>query len=216
MRLWSRVVAVFRAHFGAEHSLLLLRNALDATSSWLKALQGSQVILSAASVSTCLFIPTYEHGSGAFVLTCGCYWIRVLVEYAAGETSGNWYCGEVIQIRSQWMRPQEMEPRLLIRPPSTRCNCWNESAQETREWRTSRTEQVEAVARELATQQATMTHGEVRSRGSLLDVKHVTKQNELSGKTRSNGTMENVVVQDESVLCSSCHKTVLHPQRVDG
>ena len=73
MRLWNRVVAVFRAHSGAEHCLpfscewylvclpfvcvpstLLLCNALDATSSWLEALQGSEVILSVAPVSTCL------------------------------------------------------------------------------------------------------------------------------------------------------------------
>ena len=73
-----------------------------------------------------------------------------------------------------------MEPRLLIRPPSARCNCCNRSAQETRKWKTLRTVQVEALARELATQQATMTQGRVRSRGSLVDVKHVTKQNELS------------------------------------
>ena len=75
MRLGGRVVAVFRAHLGAEHCLpfscewylvclsfvcvpstLLLLNALDATSSWLKALQGSTV----APVSTCLFITTFE------------------------------------------------------------------------------------------------------------------------------------------------------------
>ena len=151
-------------------------------SSWLKALQGSKFILSVTPVSTCLFITTFEHGSGAFVLTCGCYWIMVSMEYATGETSGYWYCGEVTQIRSLWMRLQEMDPRLLRRPPSTRCNCWNGSAQETREWKTSRTAQVEAVARELATQQARMTQGEVRSRGSLVDVKHVTMQDELSGK----------------------------------
>ena len=95
------------------------------------------------------------------------------MEHATGETSGYWYCGEVTQIRSLWMRLQDMEPRLLIRPPSTRCNWWNGSAQETREWKTLRTAQVEAVARELATQ---------RSRGSLVDVRHVTKKNEVSGK----------------------------------
>ena len=67
-----------------------------------------------------------------------------------------------------------MDPRLLKRPSSTRCNCWNGSAQETREWKTSRTAQVEAVARELATQQATMTQGEVRSSVSLVDSKLVT------------------------------------------
>ena len=129
MRLWKRAVAVFRAHFGAEHCLpfsceqypvclpfvcvpctLLLCNALDATSSWLKALQGSKVILSVAPVSTCVFITTFEHGSGAFVLTCGCYWIMVSMECATGEMSGYWYCGEVTQIRSMWMRLQEMEP----------------------------------------------------------------------------------------------------------
>ena len=104
------------------------------------------------------------------------------MEYTTEERSGYWYCGEVTQIRSLWMRLQEMEPRLLIRPPSTRCTCWNRSAQETRKWKSLRTVQVEAVARELATQQATMTQGRVRSRGSLVDVKHVTKQNELSGR----------------------------------
>ena len=128
------------------------------------------------------FITTFEHGSGAFVLTCCCYWVMVLMEDATGETSGYWYCGEVTQIRSLWMRLLEMEPRLFTRPPSTRCNCWNGSAQETREWKTSRTAQVEAVVRELGTQQATMTQAEVRSRGSLVHVKHVTKQNDLSGK----------------------------------
>ena len=55
-------------------STLLLRNALDATSSWLKALQRSNVILSVAPVSTGLFTTTLEHGSGASVLTCGCCW----------------------------------------------------------------------------------------------------------------------------------------------
>ena len=119
-------------------STLPLRNALDATSSWLKAFQGSKVILPVAPVSTCFFITTFEHGSGAFVLTCGRYSVMVSMEYATGEMSGYLYCGEATQIRSLWMRLQEMEPRLLIRPPSTRCNCWNESAQETREWKTSR------------------------------------------------------------------------------
>ena len=171
----------------------------NATSSWLKALQGSKVILSVAPVSTCLSITTFEHGSGAFVLTCGCYWISVSMEYATEERSCYWYCGEVTQIRSLWMRLQEMEPRLLLRPPSTRCICWNGSAQETREWKTSQTAQVEAVARELATQQATMTQGEVRSRVSLVDTKLVTKQNAFS-----------------SILCSSCHKTVLDPEHVVG
>ena len=33
----------------------------------------------------------FEHGSGAFVLTCGCCWVMVSVEYATGETSGYWY-----------------------------------------------------------------------------------------------------------------------------
>ena len=64
------------------------------------------------------------------------------------------------------------------------------------------------------TQQATLTHGRARLRGNLVDVKHVTKQKRGIWKTRSNGTMENVVVQDESVLCSSCHKTVLYPERL--
>ena len=160
----------------------MLCNALDGTSSWLHALQGSKVILSVAPVSTCLFTMTFEHGGGAFVLTCGCYWIMVSMEYATGKMSGYWHCGEVTQIRSLWTRLQEMDPSLLIRPPSARCNCWNGSAQETREVKTSRTAQVEAVARELAIQQATMTQGEVRPSGSLVDVRHVTKQNELSGK----------------------------------
>ena len=75
-----------------------------------------------------------------------------------------------------------MDPRLLKRPSSTRCNCWNGSAQETRDWKTSRTAQVEAVARELATQQATMTQGQVRSSVSLVDTKLVTKQNAFSGE----------------------------------
>ena len=74
-----------------------------------------------------------------------------------------------------------MDPRLLKRPSSTRCNRWNGSAQETREWKTSRTAQVEAVARELATQKATMAQGEVRSSVSLVDSKLVTKQNAFSG-----------------------------------
>ena len=103
----------------------------------------------------------FQHGSGAFVLTCGCCWVMVSMEYATGETSGYWCCGEATQTWPLWMRLQEMDPRLPKRPSSTRCNCWNGSAQETREWKTSRTAQVEAVARELATQQATMTQGEL-------------------------------------------------------
>ena len=99
------------------------------------------------------------------------------MEYATGETSGYWYCGEVTQIRSLWMRLQGMEPRLLIRPPSTRCNCWNRSAQETRKWKTLRTVQAEAVARETGD-----TAGNNDTWGSVVDVKHVTKQNEVSGR----------------------------------
>ena len=75
-----------------------------------------------------------------------------------------------------------MDPSLLKRSSSTRCNCWNGSAQETREWKTSREAQVEAVARELVTQQATMTQGEVGSSVSLVDTKLVTKQNAFSGQ----------------------------------
>ena len=124
----------------------------------------------------------FQRGSGAFVLTCGCCWVTVFVEYATGQTSGYWYCGEVTQTWPLWMRLQEMDPRLLKRPSSTRCNCWNGSAQETREWKTSWTAQVEVVARELATQQATMTQGGLRSCGSLVDTKLVSKQNAFSGE----------------------------------
>ena len=55
-------------------------------------------------------------------------------------------------------------------------------ARDERVWKTSRTAQVEAVARELATQQATITQGEVRSSVSLVDTKLVTKQNAFSGE----------------------------------
>ena len=96
--------------------------------------QGSKVILSFAPILTGHFLITFVHGSGAFVLTCGCCWITVSMEYATGETSGSWYCGEVTQTWPLWMRLQEMDPRLLKRPSSTRCNCWNVSAQEMREW----------------------------------------------------------------------------------
>ena len=79
LECFGHVVAVFHAHFDVEHRLpfncdqylvclpfvcvpntLLLCNALDATSSRLKALQTSKIILSVASVSTCLFITTFE------------------------------------------------------------------------------------------------------------------------------------------------------------
>ena len=80
------------------------------------------------------------------------------------------------------MKLQEMDPRLLKGPSSTRCNCWHGSAQEMREWRTSRTAQFEAVAQGLATQQASMTQGQVRSSVSLVDTKLVAKQNALSGE----------------------------------
>ena len=121
------------------------------------------------------------------------------MEYATGETRGYLYCGEVTLIRSVWMRLQEVEPRLLIRPPSTRCNCWKGSAQETREWKTLWTAQVEAVARELSTQQATMTQVEVRSRGSLVDV-----QNELSGKQdREEVALDGDMLGTNSILQSS-------------
>ena len=133
----------------------------------------------------------------------------VSTEYETGETSGDWY-GEATQIRSLWMRLQETEPRLLIRPPSARCNCCNESAQETTEWKTLRTAQVEAV-----------TAGNNDTRGSEATRELGRRETRDEAKrviwnTRSNGTMENMVVQDESVLCSSCHKTALPPERVDG
>ena len=123
-----------------------------------------------------------EHGSGAFVLTCGCCWVMVSMEYATGEKSGYWYCGGVTQTWPLGMRLQEMDPSLLKRSTSTRCNCWNGSAQETREWKTSRTAQVEAVVQGTMTQQASMTQGEVRSGVSLVDTKLVTKQNAFSGE----------------------------------
>ena len=75
----------------------------------------TKVILSVAPASTCLFITTFEHGSGAFVLTCGCCWVLVSMEYATGETSGYWYCGEVTQMWPLWMRLQEIDLRLLKR-----------------------------------------------------------------------------------------------------
>ena len=75
----------------------------------------------------------FEHGCGAFVLTCGCCWVMVAMKYATGETSVYWYCGEVTQTWPLWMRLQEMDPRLLKRPSSTRCNCWNGSAQKMRD-----------------------------------------------------------------------------------
>ena len=102
------------------------------------------------------------------------------MEYATGETSGYWYCGDVTQT---WPPVDEVtgnDPRLLKRPLSTRCNCWNGSVQETSECKTSRTAQVEVVARELATQQATMTQREVRSSVSLVDTKLVTQQKAFS------------------------------------
>ena len=141
----------------------------------------TKVILSVAPVSTCLFITTFEHGSGAFVLTCGCYWVMVSVEYATGETSGYWYCGEVTETWPLWMRLQEMDLRLLKRAPSTRCTCWNRSAQEMR------VEDVTDGAGWSSRTRAGDTAGnndtrEERSSGSLVDVKLVTKQNELSGK----------------------------------
>ena len=103
---WGAVLLrCFRAHFGAEHCLPFKLWQWTRHRHGSKALQGSKVILSVAPVSTCLFITTFEqkrkkekkkclfittfeHGSGAFVLTCGCYWITVSMEYATGETSG--------------------------------------------------------------------------------------------------------------------------------
>ena len=75
-----------------------------------------------------------------------------------------------------------MDPRLLKRPPSTRCNCWNGSAQEMREWITLQMAQLEAVVQGTMTQQASMTQGQVRSSVSLVDTKLVTKQNAFSGE----------------------------------
>ena len=69
-----------------------------------------------------------------------------------------------------------MDPRLLKRPSSTRCNCWNGSAQEVREWITLQTAQLEAVV------QGTMTQGQARSSVSLVGTKLVTKQNTFSGE----------------------------------
>ena len=124
----------------------------------------------------------FEHGSGAFVLTCGCCWVMVSMEYATGETSGYWYCGEVTQTWPLWTRLQEMDPRLLKRPPSARCNCWNGSAQEMRDWITLQMAQLEEVVQGTTTQQASMTRGQVRSSVSLVDTKLVTKQNAFSGE----------------------------------
>ena len=56
----------------------------------MKALQGSEVILSFAPVCVvvclCLFLMCVVHGSGAFILTCGCGWGTVSLERATGET----------------------------------------------------------------------------------------------------------------------------------
>ena len=124
----------------------------------------------------------FEHGSGAFVLTCGCCCVMVSMENATGETSGYWYCGEVTQTWPLWMNLQEMDPTLLKRPSSTRSNCWNGSALETREWKTLQTAQPEAVVQGTMTQQASMTQGHVRSSMSLVDTKLVTKPNAFSGE----------------------------------
>ena len=75
-----------------------------------------------------------------------------------------------------------MDPRLLKRPSSTRSNCWNGPALETREWKTFQTAQLEAVVQGTMTQQASMTQGQVRSSVSLVDTKLVTKQNAFSGE----------------------------------
>ena len=84
------------------------------------------------------------------------------------------------------------------------------------EWITLQTAQLEAVVQGTMTQQAKMTQKQERSSVSLVDTKLVTKTKRVLWKTRWTRTMENVVVQDESVLRSSCHTTVLHPERVDG
>ena len=77
--------------------------------------------------------------------------------------------------------------------------------------------QVEAVARDPATTAGNNdTRGSEVHAGNLVDVKHMTKHNELSGKQDRMERVENLVVQDGSVLCSSRHKTVLHPERVVG
>ena len=65
----------------------------------------------------------------------------------------------------------------------------------------------EAVVQGTMTQQASMTQARRETRD---EAKRVI------WTTRSNGTMENGVVHDESILCSSCHKTVRHPERVVG
>ena len=75
-----------------------------------------------------------------------------------------------------------MDPRLLIRPSSTRSNCCNGSALETRDWKTLQTAQLEAVVQGTMTQQASMTQGQVRSSVSLVDTKLLTKQNAFSGE----------------------------------
>ena len=73
-------------------------------------------------------------------------------------------------------------PEVLKRPSSTRCNCWNGSAQEMREWITLQIAQLEAVVQGTMTQQASMTSKQVRSSVSLVDTKLVTKQNAFSGE----------------------------------
>ena len=66
------------------------------------------------------------------------------------------------------------------------------------------------------TQQASMTQGQVRSSESLVDTKTRDKAKRVLWRTRWTRKMENVVVHDESIPCSSCHKTVLHLERVVG
>ena len=53
----------------------------------------------------------FEHGSGTFILTCGCCWFMVSMECASGETSGYLHCGEVTEMWPLWMRLQEMDPK---------------------------------------------------------------------------------------------------------
>ena len=75
-----------------------------------------------------------------------------------------------------------MDPRLLKRPSSTRSNCWNGSALETREWKTLQTAQLEAALQGTMAQQASTTRGQVKTSVRLVDTKLVTKQNAFSGE----------------------------------
>ena len=187
---------------------------LDATCSLAQGTQqGSQVILSFAPILTCHFIITLslvaEH-------PYGCCWVMVSMEYATGEMSGYWYCGEVTQTWPLWMRSQEMDPNLLKRPSSTRCNCWNGSAQEMREWITLQTAKLEAVVQGTMTQQASMTQGQVRSSESLVDTKLVTKQNAFSGEQDGQERWRTWSFMMRAYRAAHVTKTVLHLERVVG